>query len=92
MNRLADHLIVAPVLLPLLAAAMMLGFGEGRRNLNAGINVASTFALAGIAVALLRASDAAPNEVQWECTASATGRRRLRLYSSSTGSPPSCCC
>ena len=91
MNCLADHLIVAPVLLPLLAAAMMLGFGEGRRNLNAGINVASTFALAGIAVALLRASDAAPNGVM-EYTASATGRRRLRLYSSSTGSPPSCCC
>jgi multicomponent K+:H+ antiporter subunit D len=62
-NRLADHLIVAPVLLPLLAAAMMLGFGEGRRNLNAGINVASTFALAGIAVALLRASDATPDGV-----------------------------
>ena len=61
MTRWADHLMIAPVLLPLLAGAVMLVFGsEGRRNLNAAINVVSTFALVGVAVALLQAAEAAP--------------------------------
>ena len=61
MNRWTDHLIIAPVLLPLLAGAVMLIFGsEGRRNFNAAVNVASSFALVGVAIALLRAADAGP--------------------------------
>ncbi len=61
MSALADHLIVAPVLLPLLAGAAILTFGSERhRNYHAAINVAATFALIGIALALLRAADAAP--------------------------------
>lgn len=61
MSRLGDHLLVAPVVLPLLAGAMMLALGgERRRNVNAAINVVTTFALVGIAIALLREADAAP--------------------------------
>ena len=50
---MADHLIIAPVVLPLVAGAVMLLLGERRRDLKAAISVASTFALVGIAVALL---------------------------------------
>src|SRR6185295_7042471 len=38
----------------------MLLCGEGRRNLNATINVISTFILIGISIALLQGTDAAP--------------------------------
>lgn len=61
MSQAANHLIIAPVLLPFLAAtAMLLLGGDERRNLNAAINVASAFTLVGISIALLRAADAAP--------------------------------
>jgi multicomponent K+:H+ antiporter subunit D len=64
MNRFADHLMIAPVVLPLVAGAMMLVLGgERRRNVNAAINVVTTFALVVIAIALLRAADAAPTGV-----------------------------
>jgi multicomponent K+:H+ antiporter subunit D len=60
-TRLSDHLIIAPVVLPLLAGAIMLALGgERRRTVNAAINVFSTFALVAISVALLRAADSAP--------------------------------
>jgi multicomponent K+:H+ antiporter subunit D len=60
----ADHLMVAPVVLPLFAGALMLGLGgEHRRNVNAALNVATTFALVPIAIYLLRASDAASTGV-----------------------------
>jgi multicomponent K+:H+ antiporter subunit D len=59
--RIADQLMIAPVALPLLAGALMLLFGsEERRNLNATINVVSTFTLIGISIVLLLAADAAP--------------------------------
>jgi multicomponent K+:H+ antiporter subunit D len=58
---MTDHLMIAPVVLPLLAGAVMLLFGgEERRNLNPTINVVSIFALIGISTALLRVADAAP--------------------------------
>ena len=38
------HLIAAPVVLPLLAAALMLLLGDGRRTLKALINVAASAA------------------------------------------------
>jgi multicomponent K+:H+ antiporter subunit D len=61
-SRLADHLLIAPVVLPLFAGAVMLALGgERRRNVNAAINVATTFALVAIAIALLREADAVPN-------------------------------
>ncbi len=64
MSRLVDHLIALPVLLPLLTGAIMLALGgERRRNVNAVLNLISTFAMTAIAIALLRAADAAPTGV-----------------------------
>lgn len=60
MSRLNDHLMIAPVVLPLVAAAFMLALGGERRNVNAAISLASTLALVAIAFALLRGADAAP--------------------------------
>jgi multicomponent K+:H+ antiporter subunit D len=42
MNLPTEHLLVAPVLLPLATAALMLMLGEGNRRLKGPINVAST--------------------------------------------------
>ena len=50
---IADHLLVAPVLLPLATAALMLLLGEGRRGMKAIINVLSTAAGLAIVVSLL---------------------------------------
>ena len=48
MNGLGDHLMIAPVVLPLLAGAVMLVLGgERSRNFKAAINLASTFGLVG---------------------------------------------
>ena len=54
----SPHLVVAPVLLPLATAALMLLLGEGRRSLKAVINLASTVLGLAIAVALLLRVDA----------------------------------
>lgn len=48
-----DHLLVAPVLLPLATAALMLLLGEGRRPLKGLLNLASTAVGLALAVALL---------------------------------------
>jgi multicomponent K+:H+ antiporter subunit D len=58
-SRIADHLIIMPVVLPLLAGAGLLLLSERLRSLRAAISVATTFALVGIAIALLVMSDAA---------------------------------
>jgi multicomponent K+:H+ antiporter subunit D len=58
----AHHLVVAPVLLPLATAALMLMLGEGRRGLKSVINLVSTAAGLAIAVMLLlRAAEQAPS-------------------------------
>ncbi|MGF6201468.1 monovalent cation/H+ antiporter subunit D [Pseudomonas laurylsulfatiphila] len=49
-----NHLIVAPILLPLLTAAIMLMLGEKHRPLKARINLFSSLLGLGIAVALLQ--------------------------------------
>ena len=54
----SPHLVVAPVLLPLATAALMLLLGEGRRSLKAVINLASTVLGLAIAIALLMRVDA----------------------------------
>ena len=60
MIRAAD-LMITPVVLPLLAGAgMLLLSGDRHRNVMAATNVAATFALVCIAIALLRMSDASP--------------------------------
>ena len=61
MNRFADHVMIAPVVLPLFAGAVMLALGgERHRIVNAVLNVVTTFALVIISIGLLRAADAAP--------------------------------
>jgi multicomponent K+:H+ antiporter subunit D len=56
--------MIAPVVLPLFAGAIMLALGgEQRRNINAALNVVSTFALTPISIALLRAADADPTGI-----------------------------
>ncbi|MFZ0851228.1 MAG: monovalent cation/H+ antiporter subunit D [Hyphomicrobiaceae bacterium] len=54
-----EHLIVVPIVLPLVSAALMLLLDERRRSLRAAINVLSTLILLGVAVALLRFADTA---------------------------------
>lgn len=53
-----EHLVVAPVLLPLATAALMLALGEGRRALKAVLNLASAALGLALAVALLLRVDA----------------------------------
>ncbi len=53
MSGWANHLIIMPILLPLLAGAAMLLFNESSRNLKAAINLAATLALAATAAGLL---------------------------------------
>jgi multicomponent K+:H+ antiporter subunit D len=64
MTRLGDHLMIAPVVLPLFAAAVMLSLGgERRRNVNAVLNVMATFGLVAIAMVLVREADTSPTGV-----------------------------
>ena len=50
---MSPHLIIAPVLLPVLTAALMLALGEQRRETMAGLNVGSC--LVGLALSILLA-------------------------------------
>jgi multicomponent K+:H+ antiporter subunit D len=61
MSRIAEHLMIAAVVLPLAAgAAMLLLGGEQNRKLKGFVGVAATGALVGIAIALLGIADASP--------------------------------
>lgn len=51
--RLADHLIIAPIVLPLVTGAILLLYDERRHTLKALVNVGSTLALAIICWTLL---------------------------------------
>lgn len=57
-----DHLLVAPVLLPLAAAALLMLFGEQRRRLKAAINVVATLGLLVVATLLLLQADGTNTE------------------------------
>jgi multicomponent K+:H+ antiporter subunit D len=59
-SSIAGHLMIAPVVLPLFAGAIMLVLGGDRGTINAALNVVTTGALVAIAIALLRATDASP--------------------------------
>jgi multicomponent K+:H+ antiporter subunit D len=50
---LVNHLMILPVVLPLVAGASMLLVEERRRTLKAAINLVSTFALLGVAIMLM---------------------------------------
>jgi multicomponent K+:H+ antiporter subunit D len=51
-----SHLIIAPIVLPLLVAALQLLIGERRRRTVAALSVASCIALVGVAAALVLAA------------------------------------
>ena len=96
----ADHLMIAPVVLPLFAGAMMLALGgERHRNINAALNVVtnkvhSTFNYSVERFFQSRCSELlTPPPVAWQgCIAWVTGPPRSLSYSWWTGWPPSCCC
>ncbi len=59
-----NHLMIAPIVLPLFAGAIMLALGgEQRRNVSAALNIITTFALVAISIILLRAADVSPTGV-----------------------------
>lgn len=47
-----DHLVIAPIIIPLVAGGLMLLL-DGRRSVAAGINIAATFTLLAVAITLL---------------------------------------
>src|SRR5690606_31821616 len=62
MMSLADHLIIVPILLPLVTGAVMLLLNERRRVLKGIIGMAATVALLIVSIILLRAADMMPTE------------------------------
>lgn len=59
MTGALNHLLIAPVVLPLFAGALLMMFDERRHTLKAAINIVSTLALLGIAILLVRLADTA---------------------------------
>lgn len=57
MSGWLHHLTIAPIVIPLLAGALMVLIGERRRALKAAFGIASALALLAIAIALLRFAD-----------------------------------
>lgn len=55
-----EHLIIAPILLPLATATLMMSLNERRRTLKAGIAVVSSLATLSIALMLLGYADVQP--------------------------------
>ena len=74
--NLMPHLIAAPILLPLLTAAVMLMLGEKHRPLKAKINLFSSLVGLGIAVLLLQWTQETDAPVPSACTCRATGKCR----------------
>jgi multicomponent K+:H+ antiporter subunit D len=54
----SDHLLVAPIVLPLVAGALMLFFDDPRRSIRSVIGIAATFANLGLSLVLLLGVDA----------------------------------
>ncbi|HWK01659.1 MAG TPA: monovalent cation/H+ antiporter subunit D [Xanthobacteraceae bacterium] len=64
MSWAENHLVIAPIVLPLFAGAVMLALGgERRRNINAILNIAVSLALIAISIMLLRDADAVPGGI-----------------------------
>src|SRR5690606_22522402 len=55
-HAVSQHLLIAPIVVPLLAAALQLLAGERRQRLVATLSMASCLALVGVATALLLAA------------------------------------
>ncbi|WP_201864993.1 monovalent cation/H+ antiporter subunit D [Microvirga soli] len=57
MTGLADHLIIVPILLPLVSAAVMLLLNERRRGIKGVIGIATTAAVLIVSIVLMRQVD-----------------------------------
>ncbi len=55
-----EHLIIAPILIPLIAGALMLLYDESQRKAKLGISIGSTIALLFVAIELLNRSKGSP--------------------------------
>ncbi len=55
-----QHLLIAPILLPMATGAALLLFDERRHRFKAGVNIASTLLLLILSIALLRIADISP--------------------------------
>lgn len=71
MSGWMDHLTIAPILVPLLAGALMMLIDERRRTLKAALGVASAVTLLALAVLLLMMADG---------TAPGTNAATVRVY------------
>ncbi|WP_274628231.1 monovalent cation/H+ antiporter subunit D [Arvimicrobium flavum] len=60
----SQHLLIAPILLPLATGATLLLFDERRHVLKAGLNFVSTLMFLALSIALLRLADAPPAEAE----------------------------
>lgn len=60
MMRLIDHLMIVPIVLPLIAGAVLLLIDERHRRLKAAIDIGSILILAAVAIVLLRLVNAQP--------------------------------
>jgi len=58
MNSWLDHLLVVPIVLPMIVGGLMLLLGDRRRTLRVSLNVLSTPSLLGVAIAILLMVDA----------------------------------
>jgi formate hydrogenlyase subunit 3/multisubunit Na+/H+ antiporter MnhD subunit len=81
------HLVVAPILLPLIAAALMLALGDQRRGARALVNVLASAAGLAIAVALFAWVDAGGPGRRSASTCRRTGRCPTASCWSPTASP-----
>ena len=89
MTGWAGHLVIVPILLPLLAGALMLLFDGRSRNVKAAINLWAAVSSVAVAIALLRlaGSGGGPGIYllgNWPAP--------FGIVLVSTGCPRSCCC
>lgn len=57
MTGVTNHLLIAPIVLPLFAGALLMAFDERRHTLKAMVNIASTLALLVLSLHLLSVAD-----------------------------------
>ena len=77
--NLAEHLIIVPILLPLISGAVMLLLDERRRALKGGIGIATTVVLLVVSLTLLGIADAVPAD---------TPTSSVRVYTLGDWPPP----
>jgi len=77
--NLAEHLIIIPILLPLISGAVMLLLDERRRALKGGIGIATTVVLLVVSLTLLGIADAVPAD---------TPTSSVRVYTLGDWPPP----